>query len=227
MRRTNCRVSSNWTWRKERPCKQSRKGIKSGRRERGGEGRKKEIKKEQHMRIENEQRCYWKEVDITRVLDTFIISSTHQMSKGQDDNNSLPTGCGKVHILYFLKYSQSKIFALERNLCISKIIHAPKLRGWAVSTKINTPQKLSTAKVNENSLDKLIAQGKFCSRVARLRMRAVCEACPLGTLAFTVFETACKYWSRDIVRSLVRKEKDERSNSSQRLGNHTMTCKWH
>ena len=49
---------------------------------------------------------------------------------------------------YFLKYSRSKIFADEHNLCISEIIRASKLRGWAVSAKINTPRKLSVAKVN-------------------------------------------------------------------------------
>ena len=30
---------------------------------------------------------------------------------------------------YFLKYSRSKIFAVERNLCISEIIRASKFRG--------------------------------------------------------------------------------------------------
>ena len=52
-------------------------------------------------------------------------------------------------ILYFLKYSRSKLYAVEHNLCISGIIRASKLRGSAVSAKINTPRKLSVAKVNK------------------------------------------------------------------------------
>ena len=59
---------------------------------------------------------------------------------------------------YFLKYSQSKSFTVNHNLCISEIIRTSKLRGWAVSSKINTLRKLSVAKVYENLLHKLIAQ---------------------------------------------------------------------
>ena len=51
---------------------------------------------------------------------------------------------------YFLKYSRSKIFAVDRNLCSSEIIRASKFRGWVVSAKINTPRKLSIANVNES-----------------------------------------------------------------------------
>ena len=49
------------------------------------------------------------------------------------------------YIPYFLKYSQSKMFVFEHNLCISEII---KLCGWSVSAKIKTLWKLSVAKVN-------------------------------------------------------------------------------
>ena len=59
---------------------------------------------------------------------------------------------------YFLKYSWSKIFGVDHNLCISEIIGASKFRRWAVSATINTPQKLSVVKINENSLHKLIAR---------------------------------------------------------------------
>ena len=37
--------------------------------------------------------------------------------------------CNKMHIPYFLKYSRSKIFAVEHTLCISEIIRASKFRG--------------------------------------------------------------------------------------------------
>ena len=50
---------------------------------------------------------------------------------------------------YFLKYSRNKIFAVGHNLCISEIIRASKFYGLALSAKINTPRKLSIAKVNE------------------------------------------------------------------------------
>ena len=62
-------------------------------------------------------------------------------------------------------YSRSKIFAVERSLCISEIICASKLCRWAVSAKIYTLRKLSVAKVNKNSPDKLIAwRTADCSR---------------------------------------------------------------
>ena len=83
-------------------------------------------------------------------------------------------------IPHFLKYSRGKICAVERNFCISQII--------AVSAKINTPRKVSDAKVN----------GK--------------PPCGLGRPS--ALGTSCKYGRRDIVRSLSRKEKDEQSNSS-------------
>ena len=63
-----------------------------------------------------------------------------------------------LHIPYFLRYSWSKIYAIEHNFSISEIIRASKLRGRAVRAKISTPRKLSVAKVYENSFDTLIAR---------------------------------------------------------------------
>ena len=78
---------------------------------------------------------------------------TTDYSKYQFGNTCITQG-----IPYFLKYSQSKIFAVEHNFCISEIIRASKFLGRAVSVKISTLRKLSIAKVYENLLDKLIAR---------------------------------------------------------------------
>ena len=89
------------------------------------------------------------------------------------------------------KFPWSKIFAVD--FCTNKTICA--FHWWAVSAKINTPWKLSFAKFSKKftwirftnwPLDEgQIAWGKFCSLVvARLHVRAVCETCSFGTLAF-------------------------------------------
>ena len=98
------------------------------------------------------------------------------------------------YVPYFLKYSPSKIFAVDWNLCISEIIRTSKFRGWVVSEKIITLQKLSVTKVNEGqrefasqtdrSTNGRSLKASFAVRVARLHMRAVRETHPLGTLAF-------------------------------------------
>ena len=72
---------------------------------------------------------------------------------------------------YFLKYLRSKIFVFDHSLCTSEIICLSKFCGSPVSVKINTPRKLSIAKLTKVkriplanwSLDeRQIPQGKFC-----------------------------------------------------------------